>query len=206
MNIYDQLLKRLKEEAARHKSEADLMRRLDASKSTFYRALDEKDPKLPKSDELCRWLEKLRAQIVFPDEEMEDYVMIPKVKAVAGAGASLETNGDVSGMYAFRSDFLQREHISPKKAVMMMVRGDSMEDLIRDGDTILIDQTDNQPQDGRIFVVGFGDELMVKRLQKIPTGWNVCSENPKYGNFPVEGDDLENFRVYGRVRWFGRVI
>lgn len=206
MNIYDQLLKKLKEEAAKSKSEADLMRRLDASKSTFYRALDNKDPKLPKGDELCRWLDKLRAQIVFPGEDLDDYVMIPKVKAVAGAGASLETNGDVSGMYAFRNDFLKREHISPKKAVMMMVRGDSMEDLIKDGDTILIDQTDNTPQDGRIFVVGFGDELMVKRLQKIPTGWNVCSENKKYSDFSVEGDDLDNFRVYGRVRWFGRVL
>lgn len=206
MSTYNEIATGLKRYAEKIGGKANLMRFLDAKKATLYRALDDSEPSLPAPDVLCEWLDKINAQVSFPGEELDDYVMIPKVKAVAGAGASLETNGDVSGMYAFRNDFLRREHISPKKAVMMMVRGDSMEDLIKDGDTILIDQTDNTPQDGRIFVVGFGDELMVKRLQKIPTGWNVCSENPKYGNFPVEGDDLENFRVYGRVRWFGRVI
>ena len=207
MKIRNSIFQKLDAEAEKRGNKADLMRFLDSSSSTFYRAFDEKKGrKLPGGEELCEWLEKMHAQIVFPGEELDDFVMIPKVKAVAGAGASLETNGDISAYYAFRNDFLKREHINPKNSVMMLVRGDSMEPLIKEGDTILIDQNDKVPQDGRIFLVALGEELMVKVLQKIPNGWNICSINDRYAPLSVQGDELENFRVFGRVRWFGRVL
>lgn len=152
------------------------------------------------------WLEKLGGRVTLPQEGVEEYKMIPKVCAVAGAGESLATSGDVSGFYAFRQDFLRRERIHPEQCVLMVVAGDSMEPLIRDGDTILIDESDNIPKDGHIFVVGLGDALMVKRLAKIPHGWRLCSENPARQSADVQGGELEILRIYGRVRWFGRVI
>ncbi|WP_308586658.1 S24 family peptidase [uncultured Desulfovibrio sp.] len=206
MSTYDEIASGLRKYAERIGGKANLMRFLDAKKATIYRALDDEDPALPAPDVLCEWLDKINAQVSFPGEELDDYVMIPKVKAVAGAGASLETNGDVAGFYAFRNEFLKREHINGKNSVMMVVRGDSMEPLIKEGDTILIDQNDKTPQDGRIFLVGLGEELMVKVLQKIPNGWNICSINERYAPLSVQGDEMETFRVYGRVRWFGRVL
>ena len=206
MRIYNEIVNGLREVADRIGSKADLMRLLNAKKATLYRALDDEAPSLPNAEVLCEWLDKLHVQVAFPGEELDSYEMIPKVNAVAGAGASLETEGSVSGFYAFRNEFLRREGIHCKSCVMMQVRGDSMEPLIREGDTILIDQSDNVPQDGRIFVIGLGDELMVKKLQKIPGGWRICSENPTYVPIDVMGDELDTFRVYGRVRWFGRVL
>ena len=206
MNTFEHILKNLDDFARRNGGKSKLMDLLQAKKNTFYRAFDEKNGRnLPSGDELCRWLDELNAQVVFPGEELDDYVMIPKVSAVAGAGASLETGGDVLGMYAFRRDFLQRERINSKHSVMMMVRGDSMEPLLKDGDTVLVDQTDNTPTDGHIFVVRLGEELMVKRLQKTALGWNICSLNQGYAPIAVEGEQ-EDFCVYGRVRWFGRVV
>ena len=206
MSTYDEIAKGLREYADKIGGKANMMRFLNAKKATIYRALEDDEPSLPAPDVLCEWLDKINAQIVFPGEELDDFVMIPKVKAVAGAGASLETNGDISAYYAFRNDFLKREHINPKNSVMMLVRGDSMEPLIKEGDTILIDQNDKVPQDGRIFLVALGEELMVKVLQKIPNGWNICSISDRYAPLSVQGDELENFRVFGRVRWFGRVL
>ena len=206
MSTYDEIAKGLREYADKIGGKANMMRFLNAKKATIYRVLEDDEPSLPAPDVLCEWLDKINAQIVFPGEELDDFVMIPKVKAVAGAGASLETNGDISAYYAFRNDFLKREHINPKNSVMMLVRGDSMEPLIKEGDTILIDQNDKVPQDGRIFLVALGEELMVKVLQKIPNGWNICSINDRYAPLSVQGDELENFRVFGRVRWFGRVL
>ncbi len=206
MNTYNEIADGLKRYAQRIGGKANLMRFLDAKKATLYRALDDENPALPAPDVLCEWLDKMNVQIAFPDEELDKYVMIPKVKAVAGAGASLETNDDVAGFYAFRNEFLKRENINGKNSVMLVVRGDSMEPLIRDGDTILIDQNDKKPQDGRIFLVGLGEELMVKVLQKIPNGWNICSINERYAPLSVQGDEVDTFRVYGRVRWFGRVV
>ena len=84
----------------------------------------------------------------------------------------------------------------------------SMEPLIREGDTILVDESEKgkELRDGHIFVVGLSDALMVKRLAKIPSGWRLCSENKERPDIDVQGDDFNTFRVYGRVRWFGRVV
>lgn len=141
-----------------------------------------------------------------PGIDSVEYEMIPKVEARAGAGSSLITNGEVQGYYAFRQNFLCRVGIHAKRSIMLDVMGDSMQPLIMNGDTILVDQSQTIPQDGKIFLVGFGDELLVKRLQRTPRGWMLVSQNPDYAPMSVEGTDLEVFRVYGRVRWFGRVV
>ena len=155
-------------------------------------------------------LENLGARIVLPTEDdktlKDEYVMVPKVKAVAGAGASFVVDDTCTGLYAFRREFLRREYINTADLVMMMVSGDSMEPLIRDGDTVLVDQTDNAPADGKIYVLRIDDALMVKRMEKIPGGWRVKSDNPDRGHYDLRGDELESLHVFGRVRWFGRVV
>lgn len=160
----------------------------------------------PGLEKLSPILKHIGASIQMPDEKLDDFALIPKVAAKAGAGSSLETDGTVEGYYAFRHSFLDRVHIHGKHSVMMQVIGDSMYPLIHDGDTVLIDQSDKEARDGKIFVVGLGDELLVKRLQKTMRGWMLISQNPEYSPLPVEGPDLETFRIHGRVRWFGRIL
>jgi SOS-response transcriptional repressor LexA len=139
-------------------------------------------------------------------EVVESYDFIPRVVAVAGAGESLQTEGAFKSLYAFRKEFLAREGIEAKSAVMMYVSGDSMEPTIMDRDTILIDKRDNVPKDGYIYAVTLGDALMVKRMQKIIDGWILKSDNPKYAPVTVQGQEQEKMVVHGRVRWFSRVI
>lgn len=155
---------------------------------------------------VIEWFLNLGGQIALPDERMEEYAFVPRVKAVAGCGSSFETDDAVAGLYAFRKEFLERIHVKADKAVMMYVRGDSMEPVISDGDTVMVDKTDTSAREGYMYLVGFEDDLMVKRLQRTPRGWKICSVNPNYPPVPVEGDDLDTFRVYGRVRWIGRVV
>ena len=80
---------------------------------------------------------------------MKQFELVPRVRAVAGAGESLETDDHIDGYYAFRDDFFRKNSIHPKKCAMLLVRGDSMEPLIRDGDFILVDQG-GQGSAGRI--------------------------------------------------------
>ena len=159
---------------------------------------------------VCAWLEKFGCNITFPDmenaEDIASFRFIPKVEAVAGAGASLMTSDMVKGFYAFRTDWLGISHISDTKSVLMDVRGDSMEPLFRDGDTLLVDQSDTEIMDGRIYVVTLGDELRVKRIQKGFKGVVLRSENPRYADITIEGADLEQFRIHGRVRWVGKMV
>lgn len=160
----------------------------------------------PTLTELGKALDLMGIGVSEYEEGLGGYEMVPKVTARAGAGSSLITSDEVLGYYAFRRDFLNREGIHPKSSVMLDVMGNSMESLIRHKDTILVDQSIKEPSDGKIFLVGFGDELLVKRLQRTPRGWLLRSENRDFADITVEGPDLETFQIYGRVRWFGRVL
>ena len=73
------------------------------------------------ADKLLDWISQLGGKIVFPDERMEGYTLIPKVVAQAGAGSSLITSDEVLGMYAFRDDFLRRVGVHAKESVMLDV-------------------------------------------------------------------------------------
>lgn len=179
------------------------------------RALGLKDPsilsqwlsgkRVPSLSAIGPALDIMGANFLPPDEKLIDYDLIPKVVAKAGAGASLETGDETEGLYAFRKDFMGREHISPN-SVMMDVTGDSMEPLFSDGDTLLVDKSDVEVMDGKIYVVTLGDELRVKRIHKSLNGLILRSQNPAYPDIHVEGADLETFIVHGRVRWFGKIL
>ena len=151
-------------------------------------------------------LEKLNVCFQFPDRHYSEYDFIPKHAAKAGAGASLETSGETEGLYAFRKDWLASQGIHAKSAVLLDVTGDSMEPVFYSGDTLLIDKQDTDIRDGKIYVVTLGDELRVKRIYRALNGIILRSENSRYPDVPVNGADLEIFRVHGRVRWCGKIF
>lgn len=164
--------------------------------------------RVPSLSTLAPIMDQLGISLHAPEKGagMDDYAMIPKVEARAGAGSSLLTSDRVAGLYAFRTPFLARIGVNPAQAVMMDVMGTSMEPLMRDGDTILVDQSDREARDNQIFLIGLDEELLVKRLHKIPGGWLLHSQNPEVQDVSVRGADLEFLRIFGRVRWFGRVL
>ena len=184
---YEKAIEWLNKKAEKAGGITNLGKTVGAPASTFFRVLKGGSP--PGADKL-----------------LDGYTLIPKVVAQAGAGSSLITSDEVLGMYAFRDDFLRRVGVHAKESVMLDVIGHSMEPMIRHKDTILVDQSVKELRDGDIFLVGFGEELLVKRVQRTPRGWLLKSENRDFSDIVVEGPDLETFRVYGRVRWFGRVV
>lgn len=160
----------------------------------------------PNIDALGPIFDQLNITLTHPKKELEDYAMIPRVMATAGAGESFDTSGKIAGYYAFRVDFLRESMIPQDKAVTMFVRGDSMDPVIKDGDMLLIDQHDTEPRDGGIYLLNLAGALMVKRIFRLPAGWRLHSENPKYQPTDVIGDELSSLKFFGRVRWFGRVL
>ena len=179
----------------------------EPSKQTkFFKFLDGADPSF---GNVTSWIEKMGGMVFLPGdnpEAMASFSFVPKVAAVAGAGASLETSDAIIGYYAFRTDFLGSAHISERNSVLMDVRGDSMEPTLKDGDTVLIDQSEKEILDGRIYVVTLGDELRVKRVQKGWDGIVLTSDNPRYSDIHIAARDLEAFTVHGRVRWVGKML
>jgi len=81
----------------------------------------------------------------------------------------------------------------------LKVDGDSMSGAgIRDGDTVVVR---HQPlaENGDIVVVCVGDEGVVKRLAYSPDRIELLSENPKYPPREIGPDEIEQFRIVGRV-------
>lgn len=166
----------------------------------------ERGERSPNITEFSRIMEIAGVSIAMPEKDMMEFDLVQKVEARAGAGASLETSGETVGLYAFRRDFLEANRLSIDNVVLMSVTGDSMQPLLYENDTILINKAEQEVVEGRIFVVTYGDELRVKRLYKSPRGVILRSENREYPDIAIEDADLEQFIIHGRVRWAGRLI
>ncbi|GAB6035789.1 hypothetical protein JCM15519_03480 [Fundidesulfovibrio butyratiphilus] len=131
------------------------------------------------------------------------YSLVPKVRARLAAGTgSLETEGDVVGYYAFRTEFLRRKGCA-RKMVMMDIAGDSMEPEIKDGDTVLIDEAQNEIIAGGLFAVGIDSNVLVKYVDALPGKIILRSRNNSYAPIEVSmtGDLADTVRIIGRVVW-----
>lgn len=135
-------------------------------------------------------------------------IMIPRVAARLAAGTgSLETDGDVLGMYAFRSDWIVRKG-NTSQMVLMDVIGDSMQPEIKHGDMVLIDQSKTNILGYGYFAVGIDDAVYVKQLRSKPGKLILHSLNPDYEDIEVDmaADNPRDVRIIGRVLWVGREL
>ena len=131
-------------------------------------------------------------------------VLVPKVAARACAGGgSLELGDAVVDELPFERSWLARKG-NPARMVAMDVVGDSMSPEIEPGDTILIDQSQNRVSDNRLYVIGLGETIQVKRVQVRPGLVILFSTNQRYSPVTLQGDEMETLRVIGRVLWSSR--
>ena len=136
--------------------------------------------------------------------ERERTVFVPKVAARACAGGgSLELGDAVIDELPFERAWLARKG-NPARMVAMDVVGDSMSPEIEPGDTILIDQGQTTVSDNRLYVVGLGETIQVKRVQVRPGLVILFSTNQRYAPVTLQGDEMDTLRVVGRVLWSGR--
>lgn len=93
---------------------------------------------------------------------------------------------------------------NPTATFFVRVSGDSMEGArIFEGDILIIDRA-VEPIPGKIVVAAVYGELVVKRLEKTPTGLALVSENEAYG--PIVIDDSDGCFIWGVVIGSARVI
>jgi SOS-response transcriptional repressor LexA len=120
-----------------------------------------------------------------------------KQEAAAGRGVEIDDFAESETIAVPRSFIAPHR---PERVRALPVRGDSMTGAgIDDGDIVLFSEED-RVGDG-IHVVSIASRLLVKRIHLDPAGRRVevISENPSYPIRVLEGPDLEDFRVAGRV-------
>jgi len=137
------------------------------------------------------------------------FVFIPRYSVEAAAGHGRQTVSDEKPLFcmAFRRYWIEN-YVTRQtdKLSVIAVKGDSMEGILNHGDNILINHAETEPRDG-LYVLRIGNDLFVKRVQRMPGKLLVTSANPHYAPFEIDLSHTDDdIAIVGRVEWFGRTV
>lgn len=127
------------------------------------------------------------------------------IEVSAGQGALVEKEEESSAM-VFSEKFIRQDlGFNPNNIFLMPVRGDSMIPTLKNQSVVMVNRVDGFSTDG-IYVFRYDNRLMVKRLQFLPNGIKVVSDNSAYeawelGKEEIKGNDFE---IIGEVVWSGQ--
>lgn len=138
----------------------------------------------------------------YPSEAL----MVPflDVRASAGAG-SLIASEEASGLLPVDFQWLRNNLnvTQPGTLTAITVEGESMAPTLAPGDQLLVDCSQRDPRDGRIYVLRHQGALHVKRLRKsAKTAWRVSCDNPDHEGWLA--DPASETEIVGRVLWASR--
>lgn len=140
--------------------------------------------------------------------DLSEFIFVPRYNVAAAAGHGAPVYGEEPLFcLAFRRYWIENYVTKqPEKLSVITVKGDSMEGVLNHGDSILINHTETDPRDG-LYVLRIGNDLFVKRVQRIPGKLLITSANPSYAPFEIDLSHTDDdIAVIGRVEWYGRSI
>lgn len=133
------------------------------------------------------------------------FIPIIDIKASAGHGALIEAEKEnTKDFISFTKQWLSAiTSTSAKYLVGFIVKGDSMQGEINDGDIIIVNTQLNEMSNDGTYAVNIDDKMYVKTLQQRPGNKvRVISANPKYEPYTVDLN-TEYFNIIGKVIWSG---
>ena len=107
--------------------------------------------------------------------------------------------------WMFRADWLNDKG-SASHMILIDIYGNSMEPELKNGDTVMIDTSQKDIQPGSISAVGIDDTILVKRIEKLPGKLVLRSDNKDYEPIYLRPDEMDSFRVIGKVVWISRDV
>jgi len=152
-----------------------------------------------------KWIEEGTGKIFIKEYSFSDldFTKIPKVDAVLSAGGgSLQVSERVDHYLSFPSIWL-RSKGSIAAMVTMDVTGDSMEPDIKDGDIVLLDQSQIDIYNSKIYALRLDDALFIKKIEIHPDQLVLCSTNRAYSPIYID-KSMDNITILGRVIWGAR--
>ena len=119
------------------------------------------------------------------------------VRLAAGAESVVDRE-PFPGEVMFRKDWLRVRHLEAANLALLDAIGDSMAPAIRDGDSVLVDESRIEPIHGRVFAMRTVDGPLVKRLRQRNGRWWADSDNQEHKPRPIFRED----RLLGLVVWW----
>jgi len=136
------------------------------------------------------------------DEDDPRMTVIPRVRlrlraGISGFEAEPEHGGDANWMIPtawIRAKGFKRENL-----ISIGIHGNSMDDKLCDGDSVIINTADKEPVDGVIFAINYEGEPIVKRMMRDAGQWWLTSDNPDQQRYPRKVCEGERCIIIGRV-------
>lgn len=142
----------------------------------------------------------MRVRAVGPDDPDLVQIMKVRLKVQAGiTGFQVEPehyDGETQGV---PRKWIVREGLSQDALLSIVVRGESMEPALYEGDVIVVNTRDTKLVDGAVYVVNYEGEAVVKRMIRDAGQWWLSSDNAdqrKYHKKQCKGAECI---VIGRV-------
>jgi phage repressor protein C with HTH and peptisase S24 domain/DNA-binding XRE family transcriptional regulator len=132
-----------------------------------------------------------------------EYVMVPRLDVHLSAGNGkdqVEIDLSRQSPQAFRAEWIRERKFKPKRLAAMTASGNSMEPAIHHGDSLLVDTSQTEVVDGRVYALWYEGGERVKRLFRLPGGGlRIKSDNPEHGAIELGPEYTGHVRVIGRV-------
>lgn len=138
------------------------------------------------------------------NDPVEEFVLVPVygVELAAGAGRIPEDERVVR-YHAYHQFYFRKWGLDSKQCCVVRISGDSMNDLLFDGDHGLVHMAERNVISGKAYAFRMGEELLVKYLQRLPNGnLQASSHNhAQYPPFEISKSDLgSDVEIIGRLR------
>lgn len=141
------------------------------------------------------------------DAEAMIEVRLHPQKFAAGDGEAETEPGSLISSLSFPAPWLRRLGLSAQSAALIWVKGDSMTPTLMNGAMAMLDTRIDDIKKRKIYAFRFGEELFVKRLERIsPDTLIAQSDNAAYDTMVIAGADLEQFQMFGQVVWSGHQV
>jgi phage repressor protein C with HTH and peptisase S24 domain len=138
-----------------------------------------------------------------PDPDMVAVRRI-EASAFAGAGGLVDEDRD-AGEERIDARVVRRLGVAPDALTMIAAQGSSMEPLIHDGDSLLVDTADRRLSSRPgIFVLRLDGALLVKRVARVGLEVRIASDNPATPDIAPQRAD--RVTVIGRVVRLARAL
>lgn len=152
------------------------------------------------SPEKSQNLQKLRTLIDEQENKIINLRFFPSVSAAAGYGTS--NDDETYELIPIATKFLTKVlRVPVRQYDLINVFGDSMQPIIKNGDTLLVEPT-HEARNGEIVIANISGDLYVKKLLRDPINREVklTSMNELYKDIVMSGDELEMLKIIGIVR------
>lgn len=155
---------------------------------------------------IAKVLDEVGARIIFPDTQdsnLDDcYCRLPELLARPDVdGERLVSGGETSAFSSFSRKWLQRKG-SLEYMGVLTVTGNSMGPRLEEGDRVIVDQSQRELFEGRIYAMRIDRDIIIRRIAKEPGRILLVSDNPEAEPRKIGleiGEESKGWATMGRV-------